>query len=144
MSDDQEPKPTPASFPTEFPADAARAIGNAILTRSFTSALIEPLYDLIGYGLAQVFRANAPFPKPVVSYNPYAGVAAETGLAVNEAAVGSILANAADETHNVGAVAGRNVDKLPWGAILKVLLKLAAGLLLAEKPPTAEADPATS
>jgi len=117
-----------AAFPTSFPADAASKIGQAILAKQFTTDLIEPIYDLIGFGLFKLFGQGGPptpFPRPTL------GAAAPGESDVEE--VGRML-SAACEQHDDGLKAAPNVAALPWGQILSALFTILQGLFLAVGP----------
>ena len=124
MPDQENPclKPQLKAFPSEFPIDAAKAVGNAILTKSFSVDLIEPIYDLIGFGLGMVFGGSAPFPKPTVS-----------GISASEEAVGQMLVDSSE--HLVGdSEPMQSKGALPWNIILPILFQIITKLLSGEKP----------
>lgn len=128
------------AFPTTFPADAASKIGHAIVTKAFSTDLIEPLYDLIGFGLGRLFGSSTPSPVPVPVPT---GRTFGAGLEEDHAAqaehvlqVGDML-NAAADAHRYATATAEGGDKfeaLPWGTILSVLVTILQGLLLAVEP----------
>lgn len=119
------------AFPTEFPSDAAAKIGQAILAKTFTVDLIEPIYTLIGFGLGKLFGSGSPFPKPTF------GAGIEPDLTHDQ--VGDILMAASDGCsvqHEGKPVYGAlDTKALPWKSIVSVLFTILQGLLLAEQPP---------
>jgi hypothetical protein len=135
----------PTAFPTVFPADAAKQIGQAILNRQFTLALIEPLYDLIGYGFHALGLGALPSPTPTppVPADPAAKMytMGDFGLEQPDSdheLVGRYLLAAAEVHHPrysataIDATAAAEAAKaLPWGSILSVLLTIIQGLVLA-------------
>lgn len=123
------------AFPTTFPAEAAKKIGQAILARHFTKDLIEPLYDLIGYGLFSLGLGSLPSPTPepptpaddakkAFSLDDLHGMECEA----DTEAVGRYLL-AASDSHAFGAAP--NAKVLPWGTIMGALLTILQGLILA-------------
>lgn len=128
-----------AAFPTEFPTDAARKIGQAILTKTFSAALVEPIYDLVGFGLYQLFGTSAPFPNPMPGPGPLPKTFA-AGLPCGDDEIERVahMLNAACDRH--AAAAGTHVfnvpalSALPWGTVLNVLFTILQGLLLAAQP----------
>lgn len=111
------------AFPTEFPTDAAKAVGNAILNKSFDRTLLEPAYDLQGFAEYCLVGSDAPFPKPTVQSTP--------GLGLHD----DDLARRLIETADLGPDGdGRGVKAMPipWGQVLSLLLSLIQGALASE------------
>jgi hypothetical protein len=141
------------AFPTTFPADAAAKIGQAILSRSFGKDLIEPIYDLVGYGLGLILGSNAPFPKPAMAttYGDDEVTYQQVGYILTGAAnahqadvepsafdrarvaAGLVSQGQADAQRMTQAVEG-----LPWGTILQVLWTILQAIRASEQPAPAE------
>lgn len=120
-----------SSYPTDFPSEAASKIGQAILAKSFTLDLVEPIYDLVGFGLYKLLGSGSPFPKPTFG----AGIEPE----LSHEQVGDILMAASDGCsvqHEGKTVYGAiDTKALPWKSILGVLFTILQGLLLSQEPP---------
>jgi hypothetical protein len=110
-------------FPTEFPADAAKAIGNAILSRTFDKTLVEPAYDVVGYGLYLAVGASGLPPRPPV---PLSTASVEPADA-DEVARQLIVA-----AEDAGDDDGLRALPIPWGQVISILLSLIQGVLVSE------------
>lgn len=135
--------PNATAFPTTFPADAATEIGKAILGKQFTTALIEPIYDLAGYALFRIFGSSAP--SPTAKLYGMRDLVQATRFAAPEhddETVGNMLvaaghASAHGKFAATYGVEGDPAKALPWKSILSVLFTILQGLLLSAEPPIA-------
>ena len=108
------------SYPTEFPAAAAIAVGRAIMSKNLTRANALDAWCLQGY-LQGVLLGAGPAPKPVVGQGAVNDPDQLAALLVQA----GVDANA----HNVGQEPRENPEALPVVPILRLILRLLANLI---------------
>lgn len=125
---DESTAPSYGHMPTEFPAEAAAVIGRAIMAKKFTLDLVEPLYDLVGYGLRMLVIGGGG--------RPVFGAGLESGL--DEDAVGQLLIDAAEGVRDGGGpnyaaspASGDDpaTEAVPWAIVLPILMPILSQLV---------------
>lgn len=108
-------QPTQSAFPTEFPAIAAAKVGRAILAKTWTADLAEPLYELVGYFLGRMLAADS---RPTFG----AGIAPAV-----EDDIGEMLIEAGRPTvvdAEGFAAAPFDLALIPWDVVLPLLIAM--------------------